>query len=161
MGFAFTSDLSAGGIEECVAAAQAMSAVTEADPDLRIASGATDRAELAIHEPIRDRTVVERAEAAFAAERAARGLDPRVIGFRKTSFFDGETTTILATTSGTHGSYSESWTGLSTSVIASEGEERQIGYHGHASRRGAEIDPEAIGRSEERRVGKGCRAGLA
>ena len=72
MGFAFTSYLSAGGIEECVAAAQAMSAVTEADPDLRIASGATDRAELAIHEHIGARTVEERAEAAFAAERAAR-----------------------------------------------------------------------------------------
>ena len=146
MGFAFTSDLSPGGIEECAAAAQAMSAVTEADPDLRIASGATDRAELAIFEGIGDRTVEERAEAAFAAERAARAFDPRVIGFRKTSFYDGETTTILATTSGTHGSYRESWTGLSTSVIASEGEERQIGYHGHASRRREEIDPEAIGR---------------
>lgn len=146
VGFAFTSDLSAGGIEECVSAAQAMSAVTEPDPDLRIASGVTDRAELAIHEPIGDRTVEERADAAFAAERAARALDPRVVGFRKTSFFDGETTTILATTSGMHGSYSESWCGLSTSVIASEGEERQIGYHGHASRRHAEIDPEAIGR---------------
>lgn len=146
MGFAFTSDLSGGGIEECVGAAQAMSAVTEADPDLRIASGATDQADLAINEGIGDRTVEERAGAAFAAERAAREVDTRVLGFRKTSFFDGETTTMLATTAGTRGSYSESWSGLSTSVIASEGEERQIGYHGHASRRHAEIDPETIGR---------------
>lgn len=146
MGFAFTADLGAGGIEDCVAAARAMSAVTEPDPELRIASGATDQAELAIHEGIGGRTVEERAEAAFATERAARGVDKRVMGFRKTSFFDGETTTMLATTGGTRGSYSESWSGLSTSVIATEGEERQIGYHGHAARRRAEIEPEAIGR---------------
>lgn len=146
MGFAFTSDLSAGGIEECAIAAQAMSAVTEADPDLRIASGTTDNAELAIYEGVEGRTVEERAEAAYAAERAARAVDPRILGFRKTSFSDGETTTMLATTAGTRGSYRDSWSGLSTSVIASEGEERQIGYHGHAARRRAEIDPEGIGR---------------
>lgn len=146
MGFAFTSDLSVGGIEECVGAAQAMSEVTEADPDLRIASGATDHAELAIYEGLGGRTVEERADAASAAERAARDVDRRVLGFRKTSFFDGETTTMLATTTGTRGSYSESWSGLSTSVIASDGEDRQIGSHGHAARRRTEIDPEAIGR---------------
>ncbi len=146
MGFAFTSDLSAGGIEECVSAARAMSAVTEADPDLRIATGATASAELAIHEGIGLRTVEERAEAACAAERAAREADARVTGFRKTSFADGETTTMLATTSGTRGSYSDSWSGLSTSVIASDGLDRQIGHHGHAARRRAEIDPVFIGR---------------
>ncbi len=146
MGFAFTSDLSAGGIEECVGAAQAMAAVTEADPDLRIASGATDQAELAIYEGIGKRTVEERAEAAFTAERAAREVDKRVLGFRKTSFSDGETTTMLATTAGTRGSYRESWAGFSTSVIASDGEDRQVGSHGHAARRRAEIDPHAIGR---------------
>jgi PmbA protein len=146
MGFAYTSDLSPGGIEECVSAAVAMSAVTEPEPDLRIASGAADGADLAIFEGVPDRTVEERAESANEAERAARALDPRVTGFRKTSCSDGEATTLLATTAGTRGSYRESWSALSTSVIASEGEDRQIGYHGHAARRRAEIDPAAIGR---------------
>lgn len=146
MGFAFTSDLSAAGIDECVIAAKAMSAVTEPDPDLRIARDATDGADLAIFEGVGERTVEDRAEAAFAAERAAREYDRRVTGFRKTSFSDGESTTILATTAATRGSYRDSWASLSTSVIASEGEDRQIGYHGHASRRRAEIDPEEIGR---------------
>ena len=146
MGFAFTSDLSAGGIDECVVAAKSMSAVTEPDPDLRIAHRETDEADLGIFEGVGARSVEQRAEAAFAAERAARAFDARVIGFRKTSFYDGETTTILATTAGTRGSYRESWSGLGTSVIVSEGDDRQTGYHGHASRRSAEIDPEAIGR---------------
>lgn len=145
-GFAFTSDLSASGIDECVVAAKFMSALTEPDPDLRIATGTPDEADLGIFEGVGERSVEERAEAAFAAERAARALDDRVIGFRKTSSYDGETTTILATTGGTRGSYGESWSGLGTSVIVSDGDDRQIGSHGHASRRQAEIDPEAIGR---------------
>lgn len=145
MGFAFTSDLSEAGIGECVNAARAMSAVTEPDPDLRLATGTTDTADLGIHEGVGGRTVEERAEAAAAAERAARSVDARIIGFRKTSFADGESATMLATTGGTRGAYRESWCGLSTSAIASDGEERQIGYHGHASRRRAELDPEAIG----------------
>ncbi len=146
VGFAFTSDLSVSGIDECVVAAKFMSALTEPDPDLRIARGTADEADLGIFEGVGERSVEQRAEAAFAAERAARALDDRVIGFRKTSCYDGETTTILATTAGTRGSYGESWAGLGTSVIVSDGDDRQIGYHGHASRRSAEIDPEAIGR---------------
>jgi len=146
VGFAFTSDLSAGGIDECVAAAKFMSALTEPDPDLRIATGSADEADLGIFEGVGERSVEERAEAAFAAERAARALDDRVIGFRKTSTYDGEAMTILATTAGTRGSYRESWSGLGTSVIVSDGDDRQIGSHGHASRRHAEIDPDAIGR---------------
>lgn len=146
MGFAFTSDLSADGIEECVGGASAMSRITEADADLRISSGPTDASELGIHEGVGDRTVEERAEAGFAAERAARTVDPRVSGFRKTSFTDGDMTTLIATSAGARGSYAESWCGLSTSVIATDGEDRQIGYHGHGSRRRAEVDAEAIGR---------------
>lgn len=146
VGFAFTSDLSASGIEECAVAAQAMSALTEPDPDLRISSAEAAEVDLGIFEGVGGRTVEQRADSAFAAERAARAFDPRVTGFRKTSYHDGEATTILATTRGTRGSYAESWAALSTSVIASEGDDRQIGYHGHASRRSAEIDPEGTGR---------------
>jgi len=146
MGFAFTSDLSTSGIDECVLAARSMSAVTEPDPDLRIARGDTDEVDLGILEGVCDRSVEQRAEAAFAAERAARALDARVTGFRKTRYHDGRSTTILATTSGARGSYGESWSGLDTSVIASDAADRQVGSHARASRRSAEIDPEAIGR---------------
>lgn len=146
LGFAFTSDLSPAGIAECAGAAEAMSRITEADPHLRIAAGPTNGSDLGIDEGVGGRTVEERAEAALATERSARALDPRVSGFRKTSFTDGEMTTVIATTAGARGSYRESWCGLSTSVIAADGDDRQIGYHGHGSRRRAEVDPEAIGR---------------
>lgn len=146
VGFAFTSDLSTTGIDECAVAAESMSAVTEPDPDIRISSDEAAELDLGIFEGVGDRTIEQRADSAFAAERAARMVDPRVTGFRKTSYHDGEATTILATTRGTRGSYAESWAALSTSVIASEGDDRQIGYHGHASRRSAEIDAEGIGR---------------
>lgn len=145
MGFAFTSDLSPAGIEACVDAARAMTRVTEPDPELRIASSPTDETDLRIYEPPR-RSVQERAEIAFATERAAREHDPRITGFRRTTVHDGEVATLLATSGGTRGSYTESWYGVTTSTIATAGEERQIGWHGHASRRASEVDAPAIGR---------------
>ncbi len=51
VGFAYTSDLSAGGIEECVDAARDIAAVTEPDPDIRIASEPLETADLRLFEP--------------------------------------------------------------------------------------------------------------
>ncbi|HET8569184.1 MAG TPA: TldD/PmbA family protein [Candidatus Limnocylindria bacterium] len=154
-GFAYTSDLSPAGIEECVSSARAMAKVTEPDPELRIATWRADTADLGIYEPPRERTLEERARPAFDAERAARAYDPRVSGFRKTTAFEGELETILATTAGTRGSYREAWYGVSTSAIATEGDERQVGYHGVAARRAGEVDSDGVGRrAAEMAVGK-------
>ncbi|MDQ3121432.1 MAG: hypothetical protein M3Q59_02710, partial [Actinomycetota bacterium] len=62
VGFAFTSDLSVSGIDECVVAAKFMSALTEPDPDLRIARGTADEADLGIFEGVGERSVEQRAE---------------------------------------------------------------------------------------------------
>ncbi|CAN5225217.1 TldD/PmbA family protein [soil metagenome] len=155
LGFAYTSDLSAEGVVECWASAMRMATVTEPDADLRIATGDADSADLGIHVPLEQRPVDQRAEIAFAVERAARAVDSRVSGFRETSYYEGEATTVIATTAGTRGSYSESWSGVSTSAIATDGAERQSGSHGEAARGFAHVLPEAVGRrAAEVAVGK-------
>src|SRR5881397_2150357 len=46
LGFAYTSDLGAGGIRACTEAARRMSRVTEADPDLALATRPIDDVDL-------------------------------------------------------------------------------------------------------------------
>jgi hypothetical protein len=62
LGFAYTSDLSAEGIRACVDMARRMSAVTERDDDLALATRPIDDADLDIYQAgIGDRPLSERA----------------------------------------------------------------------------------------------------
>lgn len=156
VGFAYTSDLSASGIEECVTSARDIASVTEPDPDVSIATRKIDSPDLELYEPgIDDRSVEQRTNVALAVERAAKAVDARISGFRKTTYSDGSLTTIVATTSDVRGSYRETYFSVGTSAVATEGEERQIGYHGQANRRFGLVDPEGVGRvAAERAVAK-------
>ena len=156
VGFAYTSDLSPAGIEECVTASRDIASVTEPDPDVSIATRRIDGPDLALYEAgIDDRTVAQRAAVALAVERAARNADGRISGFRKTTYSDGSLVTVIATTADVRGSYRETYFSVGTSAVATDGDERQIGYHGEAKRRFGQIDPDAVGRvAAQRAVGK-------
>src|SRR2546427_6001540 len=153
LGFAYTSDLSANGIRACVDIARRMSALTERDEDLALATRPIDDADLDIYQAaIVDRPLSERGAIALAVEEAARAVDRRVKQFRKTTYSDSESTTMIATTTGVRGSYRETYCGVMTSAVASEGAERQIGYHGEAARRLAELDPKRVGERAAQRA---------
>src|SRR5205807_9457531 len=156
LGFAYTSDLSANGINACVDVARRMSALTERDEDLALATRHIDDADLDIYQAgIADRALSERAAIALAVEEAARETDPRVKQFRKTTYRDSESTTIIATTTGVRASFRESYCGAMTSAVASENGDRQIGYHGEAARRYGEFEPARVGqRAAQRAVEK-------
>ena len=147
IGFAHSSDLAAAGIDAVVDQARRMATITEADPDLEIASGDLDSADLAIFFPgLEERPLAERGAIALAVEKAAREADPRVTHFRKTTYSDAEITTIIATTNGVRASYRESHCGAMTSPVATQNGERQIGYHGEGARQMKDLDPAGIGR---------------
>lgn len=156
LGFAYTSDLSGEGIRACVEIARRMSALTERDADLALATRPIDDADLDIYQAgIVDRPLSERAAIALAVEEAARSTDPRVKQFRKTTYSDSESTTIIATTTGVRASFRESYCGAMTSAVASENGDRQIGYHGEAARRFGELEPARVGqRAAQRAVEK-------
>lgn len=154
-GFAYTSDLTRDGIGACVSAARDMSVVTAPDPHLRLADIALPPVDLGLVDRDDERSVAERTEVALAVERAARAADARITAFRKTTYSDGVTTTVLANTGGVRGSYRATYYSVGTSAVATEGEERQIGSHSQASRRFTDLDAEATGRrAAELAVGK-------
>ena len=153
LGFAYTSDLSANGIRSCVDVARRMSALTERDEDLALATLPVDDADLDIYQAgIVDRPLSERAAIALAVEEAARATDSRVKQFRKTTYSDSESTTIIATTTGVRASFRESYCGAMTSAVASENGDRQIGYHGEAARRFGELEPARVGQAAAKRA---------
>ena len=156
LGFAYTSDLTAEGIRACADTARRMSGVTEADDDLALATRPIDDADLDIYQAgLVDRALADRGAVALAIEQAARATDPRVTQFRKTTYSDSESTTMIATTSGVRGSYRESYCGAMTSAVATQDGERQIGYHGEAGRRFTDLDPRRVGeRAAQRAVEK-------
>ena len=156
VGFAYTSDLSPAGIEQCVTSARDIASVTEPDPDVSIATRKIDSPDLKLYEEgIDDRSVAQRTTVALTVERAAKSVDPRISGFRKTTYSDGSLTTVVATTAEVRGSYRETYFSVGTSAVATDGDERQIGYHGQAKRQFGLIDPESVGRvAAERAVGK-------
>jgi len=147
LGFAYTSDLTEAGITECVDLARAMARITEPDPDLAVAAEAPAMSDLRLHDPaIAARSLDERAAIALGVERAAKAADPRIVAFRKTDYSDGEATTVLATTAGMRGSYRESWNAATTSAVAAQNGERQIGFHLEGGRGAADVEAEGIGR---------------
>jgi PmbA protein len=156
IGFAHSSDLAEGGIEACVEQARRMARITEADPDIAIASGPLRTEDLAIYHPgLESRSLADRGRVALAVEKAARDADPLVTHFRKTSYSDAEVTTVIATTSGVRASYRETYCGAMTSPVASRDGERQIGYHGEGARQLGDLDPHKIGaRAAKRAVEK-------
>ncbi|HEY6958473.1 MAG TPA: TldD/PmbA family protein [Candidatus Limnocylindria bacterium] len=161
MGFAHSSDLTASGIETCVEQARRMATITEPDADLAIASTPVAATDLSIYQAgLEERPLAQRGAIALDVERAAREADPRVTHFRKTSYTDAEVTTTIATTTGLRATYRESYCGAMTSPVATSGSERQIGYHGEAARRRADLDATRIGaRAAQRATAKlGARA---
>ena len=156
VGFAYSSDLSPDGIEECVTSARDIASVTEPDPDVSIATKKIESPDLELYETgIDGRSVLERTNVALAVERAAKNVDPRITGFRKTTYSDGTMTTIVATTADVRGTYRETYFSVGTSAVATAGEDRQIGYHGDAKRQFAAVDAAAVGRrSAELAIGK-------
>lgn len=154
VGFAYTSDLSAAGVAECVELALANARVTSPDEAIAFASERppSDGA-LAIHDPTYERhDVKEKIDVALRIEAAAKGADPRVASFYKTSYGDGEGTTIVATTAGAFGTYRSSTFGAGTSCIAVEGQDKQSGSFGDGGRAFASVEPERIGAEAARRA---------
>lgn len=154
VGFAYTSDLSAAGIDECVDLAQANAGVTGPDETLGFATEppAADGA-LAIDDPGYERhDVKEKIEIALAIEAAAKRVDPRITSFYKTTYGDGAGVTLIATTAGAYGTYRSSTFAAGTSCVAVEGQDKQIGGFGDGGRTFATVEPERIGAEAARRA---------
>jgi PmbA protein len=154
VGFAYTSDLSASGISDCVELAIANARVTSPDESIAFATAPlTSDGDLRIFDAgYESHDVIEKTELCLEIEAAAKRVDRRITSFYKTSYGDGSGVTVFGTTGGAFGTYRSTFFGAGTAPVATEGDDKQIGGFGDGGRMFAEIDAGQIGEEGARRA---------
>jgi PmbA protein len=150
-GSAYTSDLSAAGIERLVESAVALARATSEDPY----AGLPEPAELGAHggdldlyfEDVAALATEQRIELARRAERAALDTDPRIVNSEGAAFGSSWGRRVLANSRGFQGQYRRSSCSLYAVPVAKSGEEMQRDYWYTLSHSLAALDPaESVGR---------------
>ncbi len=156
-GSAYTSDLTAEGIERMVASAVELAAITSEDPH----AGLPDAEELGAHSADLQLYCadIERIETpvkidlARAAEAAALDADPRITNSEGGSFTSRSGRRIFANSRGFAGEYRSSYCSLAAAPVAREGDSMERDYWVSMARSFAGIEPAThVGRIAADRV---------
>ena len=155
---ASTSDLTPDGIEQLVAGAMALAAVTEEDTF----AGLPDQADVGqvesdLHlyfEDVYSLPGVERIDQARRAEAAALAADPRITNSQGGHFDAATGRKVLANSRGFLGEYRSSYCGISSAPLAMDSDgQMQRDFWSSSARRLADLEsPESIGQEAARRA---------
>lgn len=145
-GYAYTSELTADGVDAVVRRAYEHAAVSDADEFVGLPAPAGEPADVDPYDP-RVETVEDdaRVDLALAVEAAARAADPRVKTVEDTIYADGEGEVFLASTTGVRGSYRASQSYAFAHVLAEEGGQVETGISYAVGRALPYLEPEACG----------------
>jgi PmbA protein len=154
VGFAYSTDLSAQGLTELVAAARTNAAHAGPDEAYALAEGwaehPPDVAGLtnASHG---NATADDKVAFVLALERAAAAADARVRAVEDAVYADSDTEVALATSTGIAGAYRRTDAWCYAVVIAGEGDDTQVGFDFGLGRALSTLDAEAVAASAARR----------
>jgi PmbA protein len=154
-----TSDLARDAVERLAADAVALARATAEDPDagLPVDGFAADSPELALLDPAdRELTIEAQLAAAREAERAARGLDPRIVNSEGSTVSASFDAVAYASSAGFEGRYEGAYHSLLSSPVAAENGAMQTDWWMTAARRSRDLEPpEQVGRrAAERALGQ-------
>ncbi|MBC7105659.1 MAG: TldD/PmbA family protein, partial [Firmicutes bacterium] len=153
LGFAFTTDLSAGGLAE--ATGQAVENARQAAPDRyqRLPDPPADYPQLELEDPlIRTTPIDEKVEMARRMEEAARAADRRVRIIETATYQDSETEITVVNSRGLVATARVTRCGLYVALVAGSGDEAYTGFAVDYRLRYADLDPEAVGREAAARA---------
>ena len=129
VGFAYTSDLNAGPLDDVVGQALANAAGTSGDPHRVLPEPTATYPRLDLYDPaIKNASVEEKIELARTMEREARAYDPRVKIIENSSYADAEVEVVLVNSLGARLSYKGAYCGIYLSLVAGEGDDSQTGF---------------------------------
>jgi PmbA protein len=156
-GSAFTSDLSAEGLEAMVASAVRLASITTEDPFAGLPApeelGALEGDLDLYHADIAALSTPVKIELARAAEQAALDMDPRIAASEGASFDSDVGARYFANSLGFAGGYRSSSCSLSVVPVAKDGESMQRDYWFSAARSFARLEkPEEVGRKAAQRA---------
>lgn len=153
VGFAFSTDLSTGGLEEAARQALANSGKTGEDPYRILPPPGTSYQEMAVYDPgIRQATVEQKIEMARSMEAAARAFDPRVKIIESSTYQDGEALVAIVNSLGMELSYRSAYCGIYLALAAGEGNDSQTGFAMDFNLKYDRLNPELVGQEAARRA---------
>ncbi|TYO95646.1 TldD/PmbA family protein [Desulfallas thermosapovorans] len=152
-GFAFTTDLSDGAIDEAVRQALANARLSEPDEYRLLPRPAPSYPEMDLYDTaIRAATVEEKIDMARTMEKEARAADKRISIIESSTYHDGEAEVILVNSHGISLQYGVAYCGMYITLVAGQGEESQTGFAMKYGLRYADLDPAALGREAASRA---------
>ena len=155
VGHAYTSDLSAGSLDEVVRRAAGNAAVSDPDEFAALPRPAGEPAGVDPYdERLTAATDERRIELALAVERAALDADPRVKTVEDTAYADGEGEVFLGSSAGVRGSYRANQCYCFAYALAEEDGQVETGYSFSVGRALEDLDPEACGREAAARAAR-------
>lgn len=147
MGFAYTSDLNSGAVEEIIRQALANSESTSPDEYNFMPKPGGQYASLALMDPqIKKASVEEKIEIARTIEKAARGFDSRITITERSSYFDAEYEVSIYNSFGISAGYEGTYCGSYADLVAEENGDNQTGFAIKMSLNYSELDPDQVGR---------------
>jgi PmbA protein len=153
VGFAYTSDLNAGALDDVVGQALANASGTSRDPHRVMPGPAGNYPRLNLYDPaIKNATVEEKIELARTMEREALANNPAVRIIESSSYADAEVEVVLVNSLGTSLSYRGAYCGIHISLVAGEGDDSQTGFAMDYRLDFANIDAGKVGREAARRA---------
>lgn len=153
VGFAFTTEFSASGIEQVVQQALANGANTEPDKfhTLPIITGAYP--ELELYDPtIRAASVEDKIKMAVEMENTAKAYDKKVKIIESSSYQDAEMEVSIVNSQGLQAHYQGAYCGIYLALVAGEGEDSQTGFAMKYGLKYADLDPVLIGKKAAERA---------
>lgn len=153
VGFAYTTDLSSGGLAAAAQQAVANAALTVEDEFHRLPEPASEYPAVDTFDPeLSGKQVEEKIELARRMEVVARSYDSRVSIVESSIYQDGLAEVGIASSTGVSAYYRSAACGLYIALTAREGEDHQTGFAMDSALRFADLDPEALGREAARRA---------
>ncbi|MGH2819543.1 MAG: TldD/PmbA family protein, partial [Actinomycetota bacterium] len=153
-GFAYSTDLSPGGLDALVASARDNSAHATAEEAVALAPGWSEPPP-AIAGLVDDGQAQvspeQRVGLALELERAARTFDPRVRAIEDAVYADSDTEIALATSTGIAGTYRRTDAWCYAVAIVGEGDDTMVGFDFGLGRGLGELDAGAVAASAARR----------
>lgn len=152
-GYAYTTDLSSGGLEETARRAVAGAALTAEDEFYRLPRPVPAYPEVDIFDPeLPEKQIGEKIELARRMEEAARAHDSRVTIVESSTYQDGLVEVGIVNSADVSAYYRGAACGLYISLTAREGADHQTGFAMDFKNRFADLNPEEVGREAAHRA---------
>jgi PmbA protein len=156
VGFAYTSDLSEGGLDSILELARANAAHATADEAVGVAEGwdgsGPEEVPGLVDEAQPSVSPDDKASFAVELDSLTRAVDPRIRTVEEAVYADSDTQIAIATSTGIKGSYRRTDAWCYAIAIATDGDDTQIGFDFDLGRGIAELDAAALAESAAHRA---------